>query len=98
MPLPVCDVSMIPKKLPGLDPGWKAVFGKDHAQPKSERPLHLSAIADGPEMLVDAEGDEDEFRNDAGRQYPDQDTDETAHHHEQAANGFTAIIHSPAKR
>src|SRR5438046_7771015 len=32
----VCS-SDLEKACPGLDPGWNPVFGKDHAQPKSER-------------------------------------------------------------
>jgi hypothetical protein len=33
---------MIPKSLPGLDPGWIPVFGKDHAPPNAS---HLRKIA-----------------------------------------------------
>src|SRR5262245_35601549 len=45
----------------------------------------LSAIADGAEMLVDAEGDEDEFRGDARDQDAHQNADEAYHDQEQAA-------------
>jgi hypothetical protein len=37
---------MIPKSLPGLDPVWKPVFGKDHAPPQylEHDPIQLDRI------------------------------------------------------
>jgi hypothetical protein len=35
---------MIQKACPGLDPGWEPVFGKDHAQTKSQTLIHFNLI------------------------------------------------------
>src|SRR3954466_5132097 len=62
-----------------------------------KRGSHLSAIADGAEMLVDAEYDQDVFRHDPRRDHADEQADKAGEDEEEAADRVQQHQSQPGK-